>query len=219
MDRDDIKEYRYRVHAPAHDYLGTCLQLGEVWQESIEKRFFTEQMLASLAPSNFPKSFREAKEHIPDGVTIFPGTIKDAIVGYEVDLNLKEDERYKSTFNYYQRGVQAHLVVWLVKSKWMAARIEEACLQYAWAGDKEAFQKRFAFVLVDDFKSGVWGAEVFTGPMQGLSIRKLHANLLQNQGKSAPNLGQKPMREIFFPKFKSPQKSQGCEKGGELKSY
>lgn len=219
MDRDDIKEYRYRVHAPAHDYLATCLQLGDIWQEPIERRFFTEQMLASLAPSNFPKEFREVTEHIPDGVTIFPGAIKDAIVGYEVDLNLKDDERYRNTYNYYRRGVQAQLVVWLVKNAWMASRIEDACLPYPYGDDKEMFGKRFAFVLVDDFKERVWGAEVFTGPLKGLSIRKLHTNLLQNQTKNAPNLGQKPMREIFFPRFKSPQKSQCCEKGGEGKSY
>src|SRR5476651_2032187 len=26
MDRDDIQAYRYRPHAPAHDYFATCLQ-------------------------------------------------------------------------------------------------------------------------------------------------------------------------------------------------
>jgi hypothetical protein len=219
MDRDDIKEYRYRVHAPAHDYLATCLQLGEIWQTQVEHRFFTEQMLASLAPSNFPKNFREVREHVPDGVTMFPGAVKNAIVGYEVDLNLKDDERYKHTFNYYQRGIQAHLVIWLVKSKWMAARIEEACLQYAWSGDVEAFRNRFAFVLVEDFKEKVWGAEVFAGSMKGVSLRKLHTNLLQTLGKTTPNIGQKPMREIFFPRFKSPQKSNAWEKGELLENH
>jgi hypothetical protein len=45
-----------------------------------------------------------------------------------------------------------------------------------------------------------------------MSIRKLHANLIQTAGKERANLPQKSMAEIFFPKFKSPQKSMGSVK-------
>lgn len=213
MDRDDIREYRHRIHAPAHDYLATCLQLGEIWHEPLEKTFFTEQMLTSIAPSNFPKNLRTVTEHIPDGVTLLPGGLKNVIIGYEVDLNLKDEDRYRHTFNYYRRSAaDAHLVIWLVKSPWIAGRIQEVCVQNVLGNDKGEFLNRFAFVLVDDFKERIWGAEVFMGPMKGESIRKLHANLLQSLGKTAAKMGQKPMREIFFPKFKSPQKTATCSK-------
>lgn len=217
MDRDDIKEYRYRVHAPAHDYLGTCLQLGDLWQMNVEKRFLTEQMLSSLAPSNFPKGYRkEDASHIPDGITILQGAVKEAIVGYEVDLNLKDESRYQSTASYYEYDVRAHLVIWLVRNPWIANRIIEQLMTFHYRNQKDELLRRFAFVLVDDFKDRVWGAEVFLGPLKGVSIRKLHANLLQSLGKEAPKVGQKEMREIFFPRFRSPQKSFTYLKGGEL---
>lgn len=210
MDRDDIKEYRYRVHAPAHDFLATCLQLGDLWLEPLEKTFFTEQMLASLAPSNFPKSFRLVPEHVPDGITMLHGGVKEAVIGYEVDLNLKPEERYQSTREYYEQ-VQPSLVVWLVRNAWIAERIKAACLSgYRHSTDREAFDKKFVFILSEEFKEKIWNAKSIAGPYKGMSVRKLHANLLQSLGKTAANLGQKEMKEIFFPKYKSPQKLITC---------
>jgi hypothetical protein len=212
MDRDDIKEYRYRVHAPAHDYLATCLQLGELWHSNFEKTFFTEQMLATLAPRNFPEGFKDYKGHVPDGITLLHGGTKDAVIGYEVDLNLKEAERYSETKKYYENRVQPHLVVWLVRNTWIANRIVQELMRHEFNSQPELLLKRYAFVLVDDFKKSIWEATVFLGPMKGMSLRKLHTNLMQSLGKPAPNVSQKPLREIFFPKFESPQKSFGYEK-------
>ncbi len=204
MDRDDIKEYRYRVHAPSHDFLGTCLQLGDFWLSPVEKTFFTEQMLASLSPSNFPRSFRQITEHVPDGITILAGGVKEAIIGYEVDLNLKDEERYRFTFDYYTT-IQPHLVVWLVRNAWIADRIRQATTRNEQA-KLETFDKKFVFILTDDFKENVWRASVIGGPYKGMSLRKMHANLLQSLGKTTANFGQKEMKAIFFPKFRSPQK-------------
>ena len=216
MDRDDIKEYRWRVHAPAHDYLGTCLQLGDLWQMTTEKTFFTEQMLTSLAPSNFPKGFRPGIEsHIPDGLTLLSGAVKEAVVGYEVDLNLKNEDRYQMTASYYENDVRAPLVIWLVRNVWIANRIVEQFTKYHYRNERDRMLSRFAFVLVDDFKARAWGAEVVMGPLKGTSVRKLHANLLQSLGKDTTKMGQTEMREIFFPKFRSPQKLKAYEKGGE----
>jgi hypothetical protein len=220
MDRDDIKEYRYRVHAPAHDFLGTCLQLGDVWQTKTELRHFTEQMLTSLAPSSLPKGFRHPdSEHIPDGLTLFSGAIHNVIVGYEVDLNLKAKERYDSTAQYYLSKVRANVVIWLVRNEWIAKQIVEIFLeQYEFRNKRENILRQFAFVLVDDFKNRTWGAEVIMGPLKGESIRKLHANLLQTLGNDTTKLGQKEMRDIFFPKFRSPQKLGAYEKGVDSKN-
>lgn len=219
MDRDDIKEYRYRVHAPAHDYFATCLQLGDLWQSGVETRFFTEQMLASLAPSNFPKDFRNVPEHVPDGMTIIPGGLKDIIIGYEVDLNLKDPERYEHTYRYYKEGPQVQMVVWLVRNPWIAGRIQEALVKREYSErTKEEFLKKTVFILTDDFKENVWEAKIINGSMKGLSLRKVHANLMQNLGKVGANIGQKSMREIFFPKFKSPQKLITYKKESDLEN-
>jgi hypothetical protein len=218
MDRDDIKEYRYRVHAPAHDYLGTCLQLGDIWSSGIDAQFYTEQMLATLAPRNFPEGFKKLEpRHVPDGVTVLAGSLKEAIIGYEVDLNLKEESRYYETWMYYRFDLKPHLIVWLVRNPWIANRI----VKQLGSVDREQQQalSLVAFVLMEDFKQRIWNAEVIMGPMKGLSLRKLHANLLQNMGKDAAKIGQKDMQEIFFPRFKSPQKSFTYKKGAAAESY
>ncbi len=202
MDRDDIKSYRYRVHAPSHDFLATCLQLGDYWLTEVDKTYLTEQMLASLAPSNFPKEMREVPEHVPDGITTFNGGIKKATVGYEVDLNLKDDERYVFTQRYYN-SVNPALVVWLVKNEWIAKRIRAACEQ-EWSTTE--MREKIVFVLVDDFKKGVWGAQVISGKYKGVSLLKLHANVVQSVGKALPNSMQNQMKDYFFQKYKSPQK-------------
>lgn len=207
MDRDDLEQYRYRVHAPAHDYLATCLQLGDLWQSNADARFFTEQQLSSLASWNFPSSLKSVEGHIPDGVTMIRGALHTVTIGYEVDLNLKEPARYERTAEYYRDGLKPNLVVWLVRNVWIAEKIFGILVQRAWERDSKSVSKQHVFCLLDDFKKSAWGAKVLGGTLQGTSIRKLHANLIQTAGKTNARLSQKEMAEIFFPKFKSPQKS------------
>ena len=208
MDRDDLMVYRYKPHAPAHDYLATCLQLGPQGHlHTSGREYFTEQMLSSLTPANFPKSFRKIDSHIPDGLTLYRNGGREAIVGYEVDLNLKSEDRYESTFDYYTRGAQAHLIVWLVKSIWIAERIVATIERYDFGGGAKSFLAKIAFIGLDDFTNRIWDAECLRGGLRGISIRKLHANLSQSIGKPAPNIRQKDLGAIFFPKHKSPQKS------------
>lgn len=217
MDRDDIIHYRYKPHAPAHDYLSTCLQLGDLWQFPCEKLFFTEQMLASLAPSNFPKGFKNDDGHVPDGISFIRTQLQEATIGYEVDLNLKDLERYEKTFAYYQE-IKPTIIFWLVRNQWLADRITELGKQgYYAVTTGEHILSRVCFVLLDDFKEKIWEAKVLNGKYKGVSLRKLHANILQNMGKETANFGQKSLKEIFFPKYKSPQKSAVYEKSKELK--
>lgn len=218
MDRDDLEQYRYRVHAPAHDYLATCLQLGDFWQSNIDPRFFTEQQLSSLASWNFPAALKAMDGHIPDGVTQVRGNLHTVTIGYEVDLNLKPEERYEKTADYYRDGLKPNLVVWLVRNLWIAEKIFWILRQKDYARDNVALGKQHVFVLLDDFKLSAWGAKVAGGPFKGETIRKLHANLIQTAGKTNTKLGQKEMTEIFFPKFKSPQKSIGSVKTTDSKN-
>lgn len=217
MDRDDIIHYRYKPHAPAHDYLGTCLQLGDLWQFNCDKLFFTEQMLASLAPSNFPHGFKNDEGHVPDGMTLLRSQLKDVVIGYEVDLNLKDIERYQSTFLYYQT-VKPTLIFWLVRNTWMMEKIIAVGNNpYSYSSSGDQVLPSVCFVLLSDFKEKIWQAEVLNGKYAGQTIRKLHANLLQTLGKNTANFGLKSLREIFFPKFKSPQKSLTYQKSEEQK--
>jgi len=207
MDRDDISQYRYRPHAPAHDYLATCLQLGDLWHAThLDVRTFSEQALASLTPANFPRSFRKRDEHIPDGLTLIVNGGREALIGYEVDLNLKADERYDNTYSYYVHGPRPQLIVWLVKSQWVATKIIEALQKRHRGEELNQFLASIAFVGLDDFKARIWEAQCICGTLRGHTISKLHANLIQSLGKSAPKSRQKELRELFFPRFKSPQK-------------
>lgn len=207
MDRDDLMFHRYRPHAPAHDYLATCLQLGDLWLSPVPKRFFTEQMLSSLAPVNFPKAIRNAEGHIPDGITLLEGNLKQAYIAYEVDLNLKDIERYKATFDYYRANQDVMLIFWLVRNEWIARRILEIYKEEFHYGSLDKLSPKICFINLDDFKTKTWNAEVILGNYKGHSVRKLHANIIQSLGKLPTNFGQKEMTQIFFPKFKSPQKS------------
>lgn len=217
MDRDDIINYRYKPHAPAHDYLATCLQLGDLWQFPCDKFFFSEQMLASLAPSNFPKGFKNVDGHVPDGITLLRSQLNDVYLGYEVDLNLKDIERYRETFTYWD-NVKPTLIFWLVRNTWMADKIMTSGLEFRYGlQNGDDLLSRVCFVLADDFKEKIWEANVINGKYKGHTIRKLTANLLQNLGKQTANFGQKSLKEIFFPKFKSPQKSNLCANPMEKK--
>jgi hypothetical protein len=209
QDRDDIDKYRYRVHAPAHDYLATCLQLGEFWHLPFDYSFHTEQMMSSLSDSNLHKRVNERHEHIPDGATFLFANGKEALICYEVDLTLKDEDRYNKTHTFYELGAKPDLIVWLVSESWILNRIAGILSKQSLHGLGETYDQT-AFVLLDDFKQNVWNAKCCHGPLAGNTIRKLHANVIQKIGKEEPKIRQRPYREIYFPKFKSPQKLASC---------
>ena len=208
MDRDDIHQYRYKPHAPAHDYFATCLQLGDLWLSSCSKVFFTEQMLASLRSNNFPKNYANGEGHVPDGLTHLSHGLKSIAVGYEVDLNLKENDRYMDTIRYYEALEDVAVVIWLVRNDWIAERISKIISEHS-----NPFRpKQFSFVRLDDFKNHAWQATVIRGANNGISIRKIHTNLMQSLGKTDAISVQNNLKEIFFSEHKSPQKSKACDK-------
>ncbi len=211
MDRDDIVERRFKPHAPAHDYFATCLQLGALWTSAWEKVFFTEQMLASLRKSNFPKDFANDEGHVPDGMTMLRHGLKEFAVGYEVDLNLKDADRYSLTYQYYQKLKIVPVVFWLVRNDWIAGRIQKLLKEVRYSENEKSI---FSFILLEDFKTNLWNAKIINGIYAGQSICKIHENIMQSLGKSAATLSQKPMHDIFFSKYKSPQKSITSPKVG-----
>lgn len=213
MDRDDIQQYRYKPHAPAHDYLATCLQLGDLWLSNCNKTFFTEQMLASLRANNFPKNYANGEGHVPDGITRLSHGLKSLSIGYEVDLNLKESDRYLDTIRYYEALEDVTTIIWLVRNDWIAERIFKIISANAYK------HKQYCFIRLDDFKNQVWEATIFSGANIGLTVRKLHTNLMQTLGNSNAINTQNNLKQIFFSEYKSPQKSKACDKIETAKSY
>lgn len=210
MDRDDIVEYRYKPHAPAHDYFATCLQLGELWQSNWDKVFFTEQMLSSLRRSNFPKDYVRDDGHVPDGITTLSFGLKQISFGIEVDLNLKDADRYGTTFRYYGNLHDIHFVFWLVRNDWMYDKISHFYKSSYVQKDFADFQ----FIRLDDFKKDFWNTKIIHGKFKGHSICKVYENAMQSLGKSAASLGQNSNREIFLKSTKSPQistSSKSCD--------
>lgn len=216
MDRDDITQYHYKPHAPAHDFLATCLQLGDLWLSTWDKVFFTEQMLASLRANNFPQNYVNGEGHVPDGITLLKYGLKSAAIGYEVDLNLKESDRYEDTFNYYKQLSDVQVVFWLVRNDWIAERIKKiisSCYGY------DSKKNKFQFIRLEEFKKEIWNTKVFSGSFANLSIRKIHENLMQSLGKESAILGQRNLIDTFFGMYKSPQKSKLCAIIENEKSY
>ena len=80
--------------------------------------------------------------------------------------------------------------------------------------DENTYDRRieFSFIKLDDFKKDLWGAKVYRGKFAGNTIRKIHENIMQSLGKQGAELRQKTSVEVFFSKFKSPQKSITSEK-------
>jgi hypothetical protein len=58
----------------------------------------------------------------------------------------------------------------------------------------------FSFVLLEDFKQNLWGAKAINASAQGISLSKLHANILQSVGKQSPKLVQKSFVSNFLSK-------------------
>ncbi|MFN8945522.1 MAG: hypothetical protein ACK5WZ_12975, partial [Pseudobdellovibrionaceae bacterium] len=193
-------------------YFATCLQLGDLWISLWNKMFFTEQMLASLRSSNFPQNFVKSEGHVPDGLTILQHDQKEILIGYEVDLNLKDLMKYNETRNYYYfLKKQLGAVFWLVRNTWMANRI----IKELNSSDDMEFGI-FCFIMLDDFQKNLWEAEIIFGKFKGHTLRKAHEKLMQSLGKTDATLGQKSMQPTFFSKYKSPQKSITSSFGGLL---
>lgn len=183
MDRDDIVEYRYRPHAPARDYFAICLQLGELWQSPWDKVFLTEQMLSSLKRSNFPKDYVKDNGHVPDGITTLSCCSKQITFGIEVDLNLKDRDRYQATFAYYEYLIDIRYVFWLVRNDWMLEKILQMHKEISFNQD-DSF---FLFIRLDDFKKDFWEAKIIHVG------ERISANFLSRAKRGLYNGGSVPL--------------------------
>lgn len=108
------------------------------------------------------------------------------------------------------------MVFWLVRNDWIAERIKKiisSCYGY------DSKKNKFQFIRLEEFKKEIWSTKVFSGSFAGLTIRKVHENLMQSLGKTDATLGQRNLIDTFFGKYKSPQKSKLCANIENEKSY
>lgn len=129
----------------------------------------------------------DVDQHIdqpPQWESVLRSSLNDVYLGYEVDLNLKDIERYRETFTYWD-NVKPTIIFWLVRNTWMADKIINAGLEFRYGlQNGNDLLSRVCFVLADDFKEKIWEANVINGKYKGHTIRKLTANLLQTLGNN-----------------------------------
>lgn len=215
-DRDFIEKFRFRVHAPAHDYLATAFHLSSLLNKSDpEIKLYSEQEIQTLAakllPSNLQASFSNREsismQHFPDGLTSFNSGDRELNVGYEVEINLKPDYRYKSMYHLYRINhgsiTTTELVFFLVRTFGIAKRIHDLFRTY----EHDSMPLNCAFILMDDFIQQGSEAKIFAGHYKNHSLRKVHEILWQKFGNPIEKLGKVSDWTSFFPKRQSPMKS------------
>ncbi len=218
-DRDHIDKFRFRVHAPAHDYLATALQLSCL-PDLTDERFkvFSEQEIQTLPANALPLVFHDAVNftyfqgtsfsHVPDGITSFGGKKNVCDIAYEVEINLKPDSRYQSMGSFYRNNGEnknkVSLVVILIRTEWVGRKI------YTVFENQVTTEKLppVCHVMIDDFIKNGPEAKIFAGTYIGESLRKAHENIWQDHGKAEANVRQYTDWSSFFPKRKSPVKSK-----------
>jgi len=217
-DRDFIEKFRFRVHAPAHDYLATALQLSCLLNKTdANLKIFSEQELQTLPkkalPENLQSEFSSSGTfgntfHFPDGLTSFVSRSQELNIGYEVEINLKPEERYKKMNIFYtsmrSECVKVVWVVVLARAPWIAKKIHGSLSHDD--GNLRHIPK-ISYILIDDFIKHGPAAEIFAGDFKNQSLRKVHENLWQTVSKSIEKMGKVSDWEVFFPKRKSPMKS------------
>jgi len=218
-DFDFIRSHRFRVHAPAHDYLATCLQLGDFLHNTDNNvHLVSEQKMQTALDDELPDGFTRLMStrdelysgHIPDGLTAIYSNNNRIVIGYEVELNLKPADRYNSMQKYWfgyrhNKFYEPDIIFFLVRNGWIAKKILNYCCEKE-HGSKNKSDK-FAFIDLNDFTKLGWDAPIRQGLHVGLTVRKVHENYLQIAGKDAAKITKKVDSSIYFPKYRSPQKS------------
>ncbi len=216
--RDFIEKFRFRVHAPAHDYLATALQLSCLLKKTDANiKVFSEQELQTLPKKALPENLQIELSssntfgnfcHFPDDVTSFVSGDRELNIGYEVEINLKPEERYKKMNLFYTSiifdCVKVEWVVILTRAPWIAKKIHGSLSNDD--GNRRYFPK-ISYVLIDEFIKLGSDSEIFAGDFKSQSLRKVHENLWQTLGNSVEKMGKVSDWDIFFPKRKSPMKS------------
>lgn len=170
---DGFKSANYR-----HDYLASCLHLGEwLLSQPDNSQTVSEQQLRSIEPELLPKWVPTSKLHIPDGYSTYHLNGQRVIVAFEAELSVKTSLRYESVVSFYDNEESISVVLWLVDDLSSLGTIEKYFKKF----NIKNISKH-QFILLPDFVKNGWMAGITKGKYVGHKV----INLLQHKAYTNP---------------------------------
>jgi hypothetical protein len=152
----DLKEDGYLSENHRHDRLVQAFQLGE-WSthQFLNTTFWTEQDLRRRDVTSYPEWVPQATDHRPDGYTRIIGLKKTWTLAHEVELSLKNVQRYEGILRFYKMACVVDRVLWLVENDVVRDTIlrAKACI-------KDESTNYHVFVDLADYVKNGWDAKV-----------------------------------------------------------
>ncbi len=168
-------EYGYATEHIEHDFWVTAIhQAGWIIQKPESAAYFTEQQLRRFDKSSFADWVPDSVIHRPDGYwkTDLSQSNSKSLVALEVELNKKPPVSYNDIGEFYSSRISISQVLWFVPT------ISDGhYIQRHLALKSATSAKEHSFILMSQFISNQWQAQVFLGKSQGLTV----SDILKNQ--------------------------------------
>lgn len=172
---DGFKEEGFASESVWHDFLTSALQLG-LWcsakPDNVE--IVSEQEMRRFYQKELPYWLPKIDGHRPDGITRFKNLNQSKVVAFEVEISQKSSDRYGPVFQFYNSNPEIDLVIWLVKNKSLKKMLIENIRHLNDVG-----QEKHAFILLDEFKTSFWDANVDLGQKSPIKYVELMSQLCQ----------------------------------------
>lgn len=171
-----LQEEGFKSEHLDHDALVTAFHIGEWLLGSPEGAlFFSEQQLRRIDSSEYPAWVPQSEQHRPDGYWGFSSNGPVIPIALEVELNRKSSDAYEDIGDFYSEQVKIHRVLWLVKSKAVASRIQADIERRS-----KTRTKIHNYVRIKDFRKNCWSAPIILGPEQQKTVSTLLYDLAGN---------------------------------------
>lgn len=155
----ELTQAGHRSENIKHDFLVLAAHLGS-WINGEPKnvRFFTEQELRRIDPSDYPEPIPRSTSHRPDGYWIVENGNQNALLALEVELSQKAWENYDSIARFYFKDAYVNQVIWLVMRKEQGERMLERFDKVVPEGADV-----HSFALLSDFLKHNWQTKIIIG--------------------------------------------------------
>lgn len=170
---DGFREEGFASESLWHDFLTLALQLG-LWSAARPSgvEIVTEQDIRRFYRNELPYWLPSTELHRSDGFTRFKGSSEHKIVSFEVEISRKAVDRYDPVCQYYQKNTDIDLVVWLIRDLTLMKVIQERIILSADS------LNRHGFILLEDFKTNFWDAEVLMHQKGSIKFVNLMSELV-----------------------------------------
>jgi hypothetical protein len=181
----ELKEDGFLSENHRHDRFAQAFHLGE-WatHQFPNVVFYTEQEMRRRDPIDYPSWVPQTSEHRADGYTRIVGHKKPVTIAYEIELSLKNVQKYEPVLRFYRTTRFVDRVIWLVESPIIMETILRAktCI-------KDDSTNYHLFVDLNDYIKNGWDAVATNERSQKLfTLREnyreicgdLHGELLGN---------------------------------------